>query len=223
VKTSAWVLGLASFLAVGVPVRASDPAPAPIPALALKSGRTLHNVKIMSDEPDSLVVRASEGLIKVKKGDLPAEWAAKYPARSAPPETVSAPALDLRPPYTPPVRATRPPAQPARKAQAAPVITVFKGCTILAYEAKPFQSALGSAEIHIRNDSETPAEILPQDIVCLAADGSAHAGRFLVAVPDTGASIVKRKDVVPAYGELRDFVIFSTEALEITEIRWAPH
>jgi hypothetical protein len=191
-----------------------------IPVLTLKGGRVLHAVKVMSDEPDSLVVKADEGLIKVRKADLPAIVAAHYPVRDATPDTYIAP-FSLAPPAGAPTPAPRPAPKPVRKtAKAAEPSPIFKGCTILSFEPKPFQTVLGAADVRIHNDTDAPVEILPHDLECVSADGTHLRGRFLVMVPDVGAAVVKRKDFVPAHGDLTDRIVFSNDAVVISELHW---
>src|ERR1039457_2985387 len=58
------------------------PTPTPIPVLTLDDGRVFHNVRIKSDEQDSIVVRADEGLVKIAKANLPQDLAYAYAATS---------------------------------------------------------------------------------------------------------------------------------------------
>jgi hypothetical protein len=77
---------LAWCLAAPQGARAADTAPPAVMAtLELKDGRVLHHVRILSDEPDSLVLRADEGLLKVLKSELPQSVAGSAPARPAAP------------------------------------------------------------------------------------------------------------------------------------------
>ena len=60
------------------------PTPTPIPTLKLKDGRVLHNVQVRSNEDDSIVVRADEGLVKVAKSNLPAGDRRRLPGQVGP-------------------------------------------------------------------------------------------------------------------------------------------
>src|SRR5580700_11205721 len=87
---------LGVFLLAPTLATAADPPPppAPIPVLKLNDGRVFHNVQVKKDQPDSLLVLADEGLLKIAKSSLPPALASTYPARLPPagsPEMVMQP------------------------------------------------------------------------------------------------------------------------------------
>ncbi len=206
---------------------ASDPAPADPPgSLILRDGRVLHHVRTLSDEGASLVVSADEGVIKVDKADLPV--AAGTAARPAAADKAG-PELVMRP-FDPDQAPAGPLQEPAprkpdarRDGQAAPRArpgpdAVFNGCTIASFEARPFQSALGSAQVVIRNGTDQPVVLRPGDLTCVDISGARHPGRSIVA--DGFPPSVRRRAVVPAQGETHDIVLFTAAALEISSIQW---
>ncbi len=203
--------------------RAGDASPSPVFAtLELKDGRVLHNVKVMSEEPDSIIVRADEGLLKVARSDLTKEAAGAYPSKPPPPV---APEMVMQPfnptlPIAAPEQEAKPGAAPKQvPAPKAGPNPVYKGCTIVSFQSKPYNNSLGCAEVVIRNDGDTPAMILARDIVCLTAEGERHGGRQIVT--DGFPPVVKRREIVPAHGSVDDQVTFVNEALDISSVQWA--
>jgi len=213
------VLCLAAACAFCPPALTADPVPTFFPTLALQDGRVLHNAKVISNKPDSVVIRADEGLIILAKSKLPDSVAALYPAqapRPTPGGTMMKPfnpsASDLSP-MPPP--APRPTPRPAPR----PLNNLFQGCSIVSFQAKPFQTSLGCAEVVIRNEGDNAVEIQPGNIVCITTSGAGHRGRFFVI--DGTAPIVKHVETIPAHGDIDEIITFTNEALEISYVQWA--
>ena len=226
------------LLAACLAARAADPAPTPvstpeptptpasslIPSVALKDGRVLHNVKIMDDEPDSIVVHANEGLIKVAKSDLPpgiAKPAAAVDPLMGGPDMVMQPFDPNRQPAEDPeVKAiqkmTPPPKTPVPKVGPA---TVYKGCTIVSFEKKTFMNIAGCAEVVIRNDTDSPQIINPHDVFTTAATGARYLGRIFYT--DGFPPQMKRREIVPAQGQIDDILTFSNDDFDMTAVQWA--
>ena len=203
--------------------RAAEPAaaPTPIPTLKLNDGRVLHNVQVRKDQEDSIVVLSSEGLFKIAKSNLPPAVAEAYPARqpkASAQDTVMQPFNPNSPPGTG--------QSPAPKAAARPTPTptairgqVFKGCTIVSFQMKAFQTSLGCAEVVIRNDSDDVAVITPGDIICVTTNGVRRRGQIIVTDGETPS--IKRQESIPAHGDVSDIVTFTNEALDISYVQWA--
>jgi hypothetical protein len=217
----------AGFLAFVPAPRAADAPTGPFfPSIILRDGRVLHNVKIMSDEGESIVVHADEGLIKIVKVSLPPGLVDPVPEKpSAPAGPVmvmqrfnpnDAPAEDPEPKpqskVTPVPKGPLFPKTPETNA-------VFRGCTIVSFQMKAFQNVQGCAEVVIRNDTDTPVVITPGDIVCIAAKGGRHAGRFFVS--DGFPPQIKRREFVPVHGQIDDTVTFTDGGLDISSVEWA--
>ncbi len=204
---------------------APTPAPTPVPPMVLRDGRVLHNARIMSDAGASVFIRADEGLLQVLKSNLPQEYPGFAPDKAPDP---SAPEFVMQrfdpnqgPAEPPPEPGGKPKAKAAAATpQAKPVAkAVFKGCTIMSLQKKSFENVLGNAEVVLQNDSEYPAQIRAADFVGIAADGTRHTGRNLFA--NTFPPSVKRREVVPAHGQLDDIVSFGNEDLDISSVQWA--
>jgi hypothetical protein len=218
---------LAVCAAANTGLRASDPVPpAPVAPLVLRDGRVLHNARVISDEGDSVVFHADEGLIKIAKSNLPQVVAEAYPAKPAAPATpeMVMEAFDPNPPNAVQEPDARPKPKPAPRAVPPPGADpskpmVFKGCTLVSFEPKSFQSALGSAEVVIRNDTDSAVVIFPGNLVCVTTAGARLAGRAIVS--DAFPPIVKRREYVPADGQVDDFVIFTNDTLDIASVQWA--
>jgi hypothetical protein len=222
-------LAVAFLLAPGG-LSAADPGPpAPIASLQLKDGRVLHNVKVMSDEGANLVVRADEGLLKIAKSNLPAALAGTHAAKPEPNPPAGPPQFVMQrfdpnqPPEAPPPEpGAKPKANPAAKPGAAPPAgvggAVYKGCTIISFQIKSFQSVQGCAEVVIRNETDERVPIRPGEITCTTADGARHVARNIIT--DSFPPNVKRRESIPARGELDDIFAFANEPLEITGVQW---
>jgi len=208
---------------------AADPAPL-LPSVALRDGRVLHNVRIMDNEGDSIVVHADEGLLKIAKSNLPADLSDGLPSppqpKPGPPadggmvmqgfDPNQAPAQD--PEAKPAPKVTPPPNAPPKPAPAV-ANPVFKGCTVVSFGPKAFDNVLGCAEVVIRNDTDAPVIIVPRDIVCIAVGGVRHGGRFIVT--DGFPPHIKRREFVPPRGEVDDIVTFTDTAIDISSVQWA--
>ena len=187
--------------------------------ITLKSGKVLHHAKVLNDQYDSIVVFASEGMVKVKKSDLPAALAEKYPERPAPPP--------VTPMATKPLTVAGP--DEARRPRPAPPVpvpvqedpTMFHGCLITNYALKPLQATLGCVEVTIHNNNENPVEIVPAAIRCITNDGKAHAGNRFFTITDDGQMTMKKKETIPPSGDVKDVVYFQSEALDIQSVVWA--
>ena len=222
-------MGLIAALCLCAPLAlgaADAPAPATFATVALKDGRVLHNVRVMSDDAGSIVVRADEGLLKLAKSDLPPAVAAAYPDRAPPPESTGYVMQrfdpNQAPEAPPPEPGGKPKPMPGAKPAPTPVPVanaVFNGCTITSFQKKPFENVLGCADVVIRNDTDANAPLRAGDFVAVAADGTRHAGRNLFA--NTFPPSVKRREFVPAHGQLDDLVAFSNEDLDISSVQWS--
>src|ERR1039457_938668 len=218
------------------------PTPTPIPVLTLDDGRVFHNVRIKSVEQDSIVVRADEGLVKIAKANLPQDLAYAYAAKSDEagaqdmvmqplnpnaPQAAEAGAQDrvmqpLNPNAPQAAPGQPPPTRPAPKPTPTPKPTrdaLYKGCSIVSFQPKAFQTSLGCVEVVIRNDTDTPVLINPGEIVCVTTMGARHSGRIFVT--DGIPPIIKRVEVVPARGDVDDILTFTNDALDISYVQWA--
>lgn len=220
------MLLLAACLALPRLSAAGDPAAlGPWAALELKGGRVLHNARVLSDEGDSIVVRCDEGLVKVAKDSLPPAVADAMPAKPAPAAAHPGPDMVMKPfnpdsiePDPAPENKGRPARKPAEEAKT-DADPVYKGCTIVSFRVKPYQNSLGCAEVDIRNDGESPVVIVPGNIVCVTAAGARLRGRFFIV--DGFPPFAKRREVVPAHGNVDMQVTFSNEALDVASVLWA--
>jgi|CZKI01.1.fsa_nt_gi hypothetical protein len=198
------------------------PTPTPIPVLTLDDGRVFHNVRIKSVEQDSIVVRADEGLVKIAKANLPQDLAYAYAAKS---DEAGAQDMVMQPfnPNAPQAAPGQPPpTRPAPKPTPTPKPTrdaLYKGCSIVSFQPKAFQTSLGCVEVVIRNDTDTPVLINPGEIVCVTTMGARHSGRIFVT--DGIPPIIKRVEVVPARGDVDDILTFTNDALDISYVQWA--
>jgi hypothetical protein len=201
----------ATFLFAPLALKAADPGlPGPFALLPLKDGRLLHNVRIISNQPDSIVVKADEGLLKLAKANLPQGVASVIPAKAAAP---------ARPVYvTQPFNPDKQPATPSGPSNKLDNASTFKGCSVVSFQTKAFQNSLGCAEVVIRNDSDTPADISPWNLVCITTSGARHIGRNLVINGDT--PVVKRVETIPGHGDIDEIVTFTNEALDISYVQW---
>jgi hypothetical protein len=219
-KPFALGLLLGVFLLAPDLASAADPTPAPaaIPVLKLVDGRVFHNVQVKKDQPDSLLVLADEGLLKIAKSSLPAALASTYPVRLPP---AGSPEMVMQP-FNPNPNQT---ALPGTKLQLRPTPVptraqgVYKGCTIVSFEQKPFQTSLGCAEVVIRNDTDEPVVIYPGEIICVATNGVRRQGRIMVVDGDTPS--IRRQETVPAHGDIKDIVTFTNDAIDISYVLWA--
>jgi hypothetical protein len=217
---------LAGCLAAPLGARAADAAqPAVLGSLELKDGRVLHNVRIMSDEPDGIVVRADEGLVKIPRSDLPQAVAGTFPAKAAEPQgpelvmqrfdpnqIVEAPRDDAPKPAPKPVQ--RPTQVPAPGHS-----PVYKGCSIISFQLKAFQTLQGCAEVVIHNDTDATVELRPGDFVCVTAAGARLGGRNMIT--DAFPPAIKRREFIPPRGDVDDIVTFTNDALDIVAVQWA--
>lgn len=204
--------------------RAGDaPAPSPVATLQLQDGRVLHNVRVMSCSSEGIVVSADEGLLKIPRANLPDAIAQALPA--APARAAGSGSMVMQPfnpdlaqvsPTPKPKPSPRPKPSPTPKPTPNPV---FKGCTIVSFQAKPFQNVLGAAEVVIRNDTDAAVAILPGDIACVTDSGALLRGRQFVV--DAYPPILRRREIIPAHGNLDEQVTFVSEALVITAVRWS--
>jgi len=215
---------LAAFSLAPPSARAADSAPAPaVGALPLKDGRILHNVRVIADEGDSVVVRADEGLVKVAKVDLPSALSASYPAPTPTPATEQMVMVPFNPNQTD--AAQEPEGRPKPKPDLPSVPNTlqnnnlsFKGCTIVSFQMKPFQNVQGCAEVVIANGTDAPVVILPRNLVCSTTGGAKHPARFFVT--DGFPPIIRRREVVPAQGSIDEQVIFTSDAIDISGMQW---
>jgi hypothetical protein len=216
---------LAALLLAPAATRAADPAPAQaVAALQLRDGRVLHNASVIADEGDSVVICSDEGLFKVAKDALPQVMAASYPAPTPTPMAEQMVMVPFNP--EPPEAVQEPEARPKPKpapANAPNTVSAsnlsFKGCTIVSFQGKSFQSAAGCAEVVISNSTDAPVVVFPRNLVCVTSNGARHQGRYIVT--DGFPPIIKRRDVVPAQGTLDDVIIFTNDTLDISGMQWA--
>jgi hypothetical protein len=195
-----------------------------VAVLQLKDGRVLHNARVISDEGDSVVIRSDEGLIQLAKTALPQTVAASYPVPTPTPMTEQM----VMVPFNPSPVDVTPEQEPRPKPKVAPsnvpnpvqaTTLSFRGCTIVSYQPKSFQSAAGCAEVVIANSTDAPVVIFPRNLVCVTSSGARHQGRFIVT--DGFPPIIKRRDVVPPQGSLDEIITFTNETLDISSVQWA--
>jgi hypothetical protein len=212
---------LLAISVLSAPDPVPTPTPSPIPTLKLNDGRVFHNAQVRKDEDTSLVIRADEGLLKISKASLPPDLAGAYPIRQ-PAEKAEMVMQPFNPngpqisPYQPaPGSKTslRPTPTPARAKG------VYKGCTIVSFEPRAFQTSQGCVEIVIRNDTDDPVVIAPGEVICVATNGSRRQGRFFVIDGDTPQ--VRRTETIPAHGDIREMLTFTNEAIDISYVLWA--
>lgn len=205
-------------------LHAADSAPAPAVAeLQLRDGRVLHDATVIADEGDSVVIRASEGLVKLAKADLPRALAASYPAPTPTPDEAQMVMVPFNPSPADiaPEPESRPKPKPAPANVPNPLQSIgssFKGCTIVSFQPRSFQNAAGCVEVVIANTTDTPVVIFPRNIVCTTSGGARHQGRFIVT--DGFPPTIKRRDVVPAQGTVDDIFTFTNDALDIAGVQW---
>jgi hypothetical protein len=128
-----------------------------------------------------------------------------------------------QPPEAPPPEpGAKPKVTPAGKAVSAPgkaaESAMYKGCTIMSFQIKSFQSVQGCAEVIIRNDTDEMVMIRPGEITCTTADGARHVARNIIT--DSFPPNVKRREFVPARGQLDDIFAFANEPLDISSVQW---
>ncbi len=209
--------------------RAAETAsPAPLGVLKLTDGRVLHNVTLMSDEGENVVLRADEGLLKVAKSNLPQAAFAGAPSRASAP-AAPGPELVMQAfnPNPTPNPTEAPDVKKPVPRQVTPVPTraravpnpVYKGCTIISFQMKAYQTALGCAEVIVHNDTDAPVLIHPGDFVCVTPAGVRHVGRSIIT--DGFPPQIKRREIVPPQGEVDDVVTFTADPLENSSVQWA--
>lgn len=211
-------------------VGVADPAPAaPLATLQLKDGRLLHNVKVMSDEGQDIVVHADEGLLKIAKADLPQGLGDSFTAKPPPQPGPSGPPQLVMQRFDPNQAPEAPPPEPGAKPKVNPAkpgaapqagaATVYKGCTIISFQTKSFQNVQGCAEVVIRNDTDQMVMIRPGEVSCTTSDGARHVARNIIT--DAFPPAVKRREFVPPQGQLDDIFAFANEPLAITSVEWS--
>ena len=214
---------LLACLAAPLAERASDSAPpAPVGSVELKDGRVLHNVSVVSNEADSIVVRADEGLVKVDKSDLPKALAGAYPAKAAAPSGPELVMVTFDPNQVVKAPVEEPGAKPTPRPTRVPTpgrSPVYKGCSIISFQVKAFQSLLGCVEVVVRNDTDAAVEIRPGDFVCVTTAGARLAGRNIAT--DGFPPRAKRRELIPPHGEVDDIVTFANDALDMASVQWA--
>jgi hypothetical protein len=202
--------------------RSEDQAPAPkIATLPLNDGRVLHNVKVMSNEGTSLVVHADEGLLKIARANLPPAVAEAYPAkRVAPagPETVMPAFNPDKPPEDPLVPKPEPKIPSVTPKPVVRSRPVYKGCTIVSFQMKAFQGSQGSEQVVILNSTEADVELIPTDFNCILSDGTRHSAGYIVT--DGYPFVIKKKEIVPARGQIDDLIVFSNKPVDIVSVEW---
>lgn len=205
------------------PVPVPTPAPTAEPAtLQLRDGRVYHDVKMMAVEGESVVFNTREGLIKIPKTNLgPQTLASLQASPSAGPDLVM-PSFNLN---AAPVSPTPPgPAKPTPRPKATPAPKptpnpVYKGCTIVGFTLKPFGTVLGTAEVVIHNDTDSPVVLYPYDITAVTASGALKRGHQFV-VEQSFPPIIRRRETVQPHDSLQDQVTFTDEALELQGVHW---
>jgi len=86
-------------------------------------------------------------------------------------------------------------------------------------QPRTFGSILGCAEVVVRNDTDIPVMLQPRDFVCFTVAGQRFGGRVIIT--DGIPPMTKRKEVVPAHGQIDDIVTFANDSLEFTGVQWA--
>ena len=187
--------------------------------ITLKGGRVLHGAKVLTDEPSSLVIFAAEGMIKVKKSDLPDDLAARYPVRPEPPVALY---QTLSQVPTPPISAAppKPKPRPTPRPMPTPVVPLYNGCSIASFRPKPVQGSLGCVEVTFHNTTPEDKALAPNAVVCTGTDGTHHQGKQFFSGTDRGLTIVSRREVVPAGGDLTTVVFFSNEEIPLDQVLW---
>lgn len=204
-------------LALGLVLAASLGAAELVGTIELRGGRTLHNAKILSDQWDSVVVFATEGMIKVKKTDLPPALLAKYPMREAPPPPpppLVSPKVIVEEPS--PKKSAPPPKEEPKSDNSG----LYQGLMILNFHAKPMQAAEGCVEVTIHNTGSDTVKLTPDMIVCQKPGGGQYVGKRFFSMVDQGM-MVKTADSVAPSADVTEIVFFQNEALEMQDIRWA--
>jgi hypothetical protein len=112
----------------------------------------------------------------------------------------------------------KPAEKPTPKPTPTPNVT-YKGCVITSFALKPFQNVLGTAEVVFQNNTDAPVVIYPGDVRCAVASGPSLRGRQFVV--DAFPPIIKRREVIPGQGSLDVMVVFSNDALDISQVNWA--
>ena len=208
--------------------RGADASPPAIAAsLELKDGRVLHHVKVMSAEAAGIVVNADEGLIKIERADLPQAFSDEYLPKPA----EQAGSVVVMPPFNPnlapegqvPAPGPKPVPKPSPKPTPRPTPgkhLVYKGCSIISFEMKPFQNVLGGAEVVIRNDTDAAVVLHPGDLVCTTKTGSRRPGRNFIAI-QVLPPVIRRREIVPPNDSIVDIVTFTNDALDISSVDWS--
>lgn len=195
-----------------------DAPPSVAETLTLSGGRVLHHVRVLSDEQDSLVVYCDEGMIKVPKSSLPGATQAaptKAPAQAMVMQAFNPnPSSEIANAPTP-----RPTPTPRPMPTSPPQRLVFKGCTLVSFVPKPYRDVLGCAEVVIRNETDGPVGIEPNDLMCTTQNGRRYRGRILVT--DGYPPVVKHNEVIPPNGEITDLVTFTNTSIEIASVQWS--
>ncbi len=218
------VLVASCFVGPAGSIAANSAAAAATAPLQLRDGRVLHNAAVITDEGDSVVLRADEGLFKLAKTDLPQALSASYPAPKPTPVGEQMVMVPFNP--NPPDAIAEPDARP--KPKPAPTTApkpmensglLFNGCSIVSFQAKAFQNVAGCAEVGIANGTDAPVVIYPRNFVCVTSSGARRQGRYIVT--DGFPPTIKRRDVVPARGTVEEIIIFSNDALDVSSVQWA--
>jgi hypothetical protein len=198
----------------------ADPSPATV---QLKDGRVLHDARALESGQGWVTLRSAEGLFKVEASDLPAGFAlppsAPHPAAAVP----AGMAFERFDPNQEPAAAAPAPApKPAaarKAAAAAPEDASRRGCEIVSFEPKAVHGVEGCASVVIRNATDEGVQLRPGEISCTVEGGGRHAGHAFFS--DTFPVSVRRREVVPAHGELTVIVTFANEPLAISAIEWS--
>jgi hypothetical protein len=222
-------LAAALVLAPPAPAAGDPPSPTPIPSVQLKDGRVLHNVRLMTDEGVYAVLRADEGLFQFAKAELPAGLVEVAPA---PPPQAAGPTQYVMQRFDPNQAPEAPPPEPGAKPKANAAVkpgnpapasnpgtaAVYRGCTIMSFQIKAFQNVQGCAEVIIRNDTDQAVPIRPGEVSCTTSDGARHVARNIISGGFPPA--VKKREFVPANGQLDDIFAFANEPLAISSVQW---
>ena len=204
-------------LVLALALAASLHAAEAVGTLELKGGRVLHNAKILSDQWDSVVVYSTEGMVKVKKSDLPPALQAKYPMKEAPPPPMVSPKVTIN---EPPQKRVAPPPAPPKDDAKSNNTGIYQGLMILNFHPEPMQATQGCVSVTIHNTGSDPVKITPDMIVCVKADGGQYVGKRFFSIVDQG-TMVKTTDSVAPSADVTEIVFFQNDPLDMQDIRWA--
>gem|GEM_PF-2801745 len=190
------------FMLLTLPSLADQPQPAQplvpptvtlIPELRLVSGRILHDAKIKSERPTTLMVWCKEGLVSVAKSDLPKDLAAIYKLdpQAAAEENERAQAA---------AKILEAAAEKAKQLTAEKRAAKLRdGLEIISWEAH-----VGAVNVTLINQTNMPQTGLV-DALVLKKDGATYAGDFRVEQGERAGGLLE----VPGRAQRKFLIIFN--------------